>query len=74
MNENRLLAMDDDHDVGALFGQAGEDLGFEARVMHCDKAQGHRFGAAVRARELEALVERWNSRYAAPKTQAKAGA
>jgi EAL domain-containing protein (putative c-di-GMP-specific phosphodiesterase class I) len=32
-------------------------------AMHCDKAQGHVFGAAVRARELEALVERWNSRY-----------
>jgi EAL domain-containing protein (putative c-di-GMP-specific phosphodiesterase class I) len=34
-------------------------------AMHCDKAQGHLFGAAVRARELEALVERWNSRYIA---------
>jgi EAL domain-containing protein (putative c-di-GMP-specific phosphodiesterase class I)/ActR/RegA family two-component response regulator len=33
-------------------------------AMHCDKAQGHLFGAAVRARELEALVERWNSRFA----------
>jgi EAL domain-containing protein (putative c-di-GMP-specific phosphodiesterase class I) len=32
-------------------------------AMHCDKAQGHVFGAAVRARELEALVERWNSRF-----------
>jgi EAL domain-containing protein (putative c-di-GMP-specific phosphodiesterase class I) len=32
-------------------------------AMACDKAQGHVFGAAVRARELEALVERWNSRY-----------
>jgi hypothetical protein len=31
--------------------------------MHCDQAQGHVFGAAVRARELEALVERWNSRF-----------
>jgi EAL domain-containing protein (putative c-di-GMP-specific phosphodiesterase class I) len=35
-------------------------------AMNCDKAQGHVFGAAVRARELEALVERWNSRYQAP--------
>jgi EAL domain-containing protein (putative c-di-GMP-specific phosphodiesterase class I) len=32
-------------------------------AMACDKAQGHVFGAAVRARDLEALVERWNSRY-----------
>jgi EAL domain-containing protein (putative c-di-GMP-specific phosphodiesterase class I) len=32
-------------------------------AMHCDKAQGHLFGAAVRARELEALVEKWNSRF-----------
>ena len=32
-------------------------------AMNCDKAQGHVFGAAVRARELEALVERWNSRF-----------
>lgn len=32
-------------------------------AMHCDKAQGHLFGAAVRARELEGLVERWNSRF-----------
>lgn len=34
-------------------------------AMHCDKAQGHLFGAAVRARELEAVVERWNSRFPA---------
>lgn len=33
-------------------------------ATHCDKAQGHLFGAAVRARELEAVVERWNSRFA----------
>jgi EAL domain-containing protein (putative c-di-GMP-specific phosphodiesterase class I)/ActR/RegA family two-component response regulator len=33
-------------------------------AMHCDKAQGHLFGAAVRARELEAVVERWNGRFA----------
>jgi EAL domain-containing protein (putative c-di-GMP-specific phosphodiesterase class I) len=32
-------------------------------AMRCDKAQGHLFGAAVRARELEALVERWNGRF-----------
>jgi EAL domain-containing protein (putative c-di-GMP-specific phosphodiesterase class I)/ActR/RegA family two-component response regulator len=32
-------------------------------ALHCDKAQGHLFGAAVRARELEAVVERWNSRF-----------
>jgi EAL domain-containing protein (putative c-di-GMP-specific phosphodiesterase class I)/ActR/RegA family two-component response regulator len=38
-------------------------------AMHCDKAQGHLFGAAVRARELEAVVERWNGRYA-PRTKA----
>ena len=29
-------------------------------AMHCDKAQGHLFGAAVRAKELEAVVEDWN--------------
>ena len=40
-------------------------------AMNCDKAQGHVFGAAVRARELEALVERWNSRF---QTQAPAKA
>jgi EAL domain-containing protein (putative c-di-GMP-specific phosphodiesterase class I) len=33
-------------------------------AMRCDKAQGHLFGAAVRARELEAIVDRWNSRFA----------
>ncbi len=33
MNENRLLVMDDDPDVGAFFGQVGEDLGFEVRVI-----------------------------------------
>jgi EAL domain-containing protein (putative c-di-GMP-specific phosphodiesterase class I) len=32
-------------------------------AMRCDKAQGHLFGAAVRARELEGLVERWNGRF-----------
>jgi len=41
-------------------------------AMRCDKAQGHLFGAAVRARELEALVERWNSRFPS-KSQHKAG-
>lgn len=33
MNENRLLVMDDDTDVGAFFGQVGEDLGFDVRVI-----------------------------------------
>lgn len=33
MNENRLMVMDDDPDVGAFFGQVGEDLGFEVRVV-----------------------------------------
>ena len=33
MNENRLLVMDDDPDVGAFFGQVGEDLGFDVRVV-----------------------------------------
>ena len=33
MNENRLLVMDDDADVGAFFGQVGEDLGFEVRIL-----------------------------------------
>ena len=33
MNENRLMVMDDDPDVGAFFGQVGEDLGFEVRVI-----------------------------------------
>jgi EAL domain-containing protein (putative c-di-GMP-specific phosphodiesterase class I) len=41
-------------------------------AMHCDKAQGHLFGAAVRARELEALVEGWNSRYQGNARAAKA--
>ena len=31
-------------------------------AMHCDKAQGHLIGQAVRAKDLEAVVERWNSR------------
>jgi EAL domain-containing protein (putative c-di-GMP-specific phosphodiesterase class I)/ActR/RegA family two-component response regulator len=34
-------------------------------AMHCDKAQGHLFGAAVRAREFEGVVERWNGRFGA---------
>lgn len=33
-------------------------------AMHCDKAQGHLFGAAVRARELVAVIDRWNGRFA----------
>jgi EAL domain-containing protein (putative c-di-GMP-specific phosphodiesterase class I) len=33
VNDNRLLVMDDDPDVGAFFGQVGEDLGFEVRVI-----------------------------------------
>ena len=33
MNENRLMVMDDDPDVGAFFGQVGEDLGFEVRII-----------------------------------------
>jgi EAL domain-containing protein (putative c-di-GMP-specific phosphodiesterase class I)/ActR/RegA family two-component response regulator len=41
-------------------------------AMHCDKAQGHLFGAAVRARELEALVEGWNSRHQGNARVAKA--
>ncbi|HUL83522.1 MAG TPA: response regulator, partial [Gammaproteobacteria bacterium] len=41
MNENRLMVMDDDPDVGTFFGQVGEDLGFETRVV-TDPAQfGH---------------------------------
>jgi hypothetical protein len=27
------MVMDDDVDVGAFFGQVGEDLGFEVRVV-----------------------------------------
>ena len=38
MNENRLMVMDDDPDVGTFFGQVGEDLGFETRVV-TDPAQ-----------------------------------
>jgi EAL domain-containing protein (putative c-di-GMP-specific phosphodiesterase class I) len=34
MNENRLLVMDDDPDVGSFFGQVGEDLGFEVKVLN----------------------------------------
>ena len=33
MNENRLLVVDDDSEVGAFFGQVGEDLGFETKVL-----------------------------------------
>jgi EAL domain-containing protein (putative c-di-GMP-specific phosphodiesterase class I)/ActR/RegA family two-component response regulator len=33
--------------------------------MRCDKAQGHLIGAAVRAKDLVASVERWNSRFPA---------
>jgi EAL domain-containing protein (putative c-di-GMP-specific phosphodiesterase class I) len=32
-------------------------------TMHCDKVQGHYIGAAVRAKDLEAVVESWNSRF-----------
>jgi EAL domain-containing protein (putative c-di-GMP-specific phosphodiesterase class I) len=32
-------------------------------TMHCDKVQGHYIGAAVRAKDLEAVVENWNSRF-----------
>jgi EAL domain-containing protein (putative c-di-GMP-specific phosphodiesterase class I) len=38
VNENRLMVMDDDPDVGTFFGQVGEDLGFETRVL-TDPAQ-----------------------------------
>jgi EAL domain-containing protein (putative c-di-GMP-specific phosphodiesterase class I)/ActR/RegA family two-component response regulator len=31
-------------------------------AMHCDKVQGHLIGAAVRAKDLEGIVERWNNR------------
>jgi EAL domain-containing protein (putative c-di-GMP-specific phosphodiesterase class I) len=31
-------------------------------AMHCDKVQGHLIGQAVRAKDLEAIVERWNNR------------
>ena len=37
------MVMDDDTDVGAFFGQVGEDLGFEVRVLN-DPTQ---FGATV---------------------------
>ena len=42
-------------------------------AMHCDKAQGHLFGAAVRARELEALVDKWNSRFPVKSRSSAAG-
>jgi len=32
-------------------------------TMHCDKVQGHLIGAAVRAKDLEGVVENWNSRF-----------
>src|SRR6185503_12692926 len=35
-------------------------------AMHCDKVQGHLIGAAVRAKDLEAIVERWNNRPPTP--------
>jgi EAL domain-containing protein (putative c-di-GMP-specific phosphodiesterase class I)/ActR/RegA family two-component response regulator len=31
-------------------------------AMNCDKVQGHLIGAAVRAKDLEGIVERWNNR------------
>jgi len=31
-------------------------------AMHCDKVQGHLIGQAVRAKDLEGIVERWNNR------------
>ena len=40
-------------------------------AMHCDKVQGHLIGAAVRAKDLEAIVERWNNR---PQNQSRAAA
>ncbi|HET8698490.1 MAG TPA: EAL domain-containing protein, partial [Gammaproteobacteria bacterium] len=40
-------------------------------AMHCDKVQGHHLGAAVRAKDLEAIVERWNSQFPS-KTRSKA--
>jgi EAL domain-containing protein (putative c-di-GMP-specific phosphodiesterase class I)/ActR/RegA family two-component response regulator len=43
VNENRLLVMDDDPDVGAFFGQVGEDLGFDVRVL----AEPEQFAAIV---------------------------
>ena len=43
MNDNRLMVMDDDTDVGAFFGQVGEDLGFEVEcVADPDELRGHR--------------------------------
>jgi EAL domain-containing protein (putative c-di-GMP-specific phosphodiesterase class I) len=39
-------------------------------AMHCDKVQGHLIGAAVRAKDLEAVVENWNGRFQA-KSRAK---
>jgi EAL domain-containing protein (putative c-di-GMP-specific phosphodiesterase class I) len=39
-------------------------------TMHCDKVQGHYIGAAVRAKDLEAVVENWNSR-SSGKTRSK---
>jgi EAL domain-containing protein (putative c-di-GMP-specific phosphodiesterase class I)/ActR/RegA family two-component response regulator len=33
VNENRLLVVDDDSEVGSFFGQVGEDLGFETKVL-----------------------------------------
>jgi EAL domain-containing protein (putative c-di-GMP-specific phosphodiesterase class I) len=31
--------------------------------MQCDKVQGHYIGAAVRAKDLQAVVENWNGRF-----------
>lgn len=38
-------------------------------ALRCDRAQGHLFGAAARAREFETLVDRWNGRYAAARNK-----
>jgi EAL domain-containing protein (putative c-di-GMP-specific phosphodiesterase class I)/ActR/RegA family two-component response regulator len=33
VSDNRLFVLDDDPDVGTFFGQVGQDLGFEVRVL-----------------------------------------
>jgi len=43
VNENRLMVMDDDPDVGAFFGQVRQDLGFEVRIV----ADPEQFGPNV---------------------------
>ncbi len=42
-------------------------------TMHCDKVQGHHIGAAVRAKDLEKIVDDWNTRSSGKSRAASSG-